>query len=107
MRYVALLTYGPNWKTGRPIERQGEAIGQHLLAMQRLYDEGILLLGGPFEHHGGIAVLEATDEATAAAVMAADPAVIAGVLDYELQHLVTYFDAYVGTRASVPGTSAA
>ena len=66
--------------------------------MRSRYDEGALLLGGPFEHGGGIAVLDVEDEAAGRALMDADPAVQAGVMVYELHRMRAYFDAFTGYR---------
>ena len=99
MRYVALISHGPRWRTGRSVFEQGPAMQDHLEAMRRRFDEGSLLLGGPFDGKGGIAVLDAPDEDAAADVMDTDPGVVAGVLTYELHHLNAYFDAFAGVRA--------
>jgi hypothetical protein len=54
------------------------------------------LLGGPFDRSGGIAVLRARDQAAAQSLMDADPAVMAGVMVFELFELTAYFDAFAG-----------
>jgi uncharacterized protein YciI len=64
--------------------------------MRQRFAEGSLLLGGPFDRKGGIAVLRVTDEHAARAVMDVDPAVVAGVMVYELYELTAYFDAFTG-----------
>lgn len=98
MRYVALFDHGPAWKRGRTVYEQGTPIVEHLAAMLRRYDEGSLLLGGPFATSGGIALLDVADETTARTLLDADPAVAAGVLAYTLHEVIAYFDAYTGTR---------
>jgi uncharacterized protein YciI len=101
MRYVANLSHGPNWLPGRTVHHQGQPIVDHLAAMGRRYDEGSLLLGGPFlDGHHGIAVLEARDRDHATEIMDSDPAVVAGVLVYELDELTAYFDAFAGVRTT-------
>ena len=101
MRFVTLFEHGPTWRPGRTVFEQGPAIEAHLDAMRRRYDEGALLLGGPFDDdHGGIAVLDAPTGAAAAAMMDSDPAVHAGVLHYRLHRLHAYFDAFASVRAS-------
>lgn len=97
-RYVALIGHGPQWIEGRSVYDQGPAVGAHLVAMRDRYDAGELLLGGPFDHGGGIAVLDVPDEAAARALMDADPAVRAGVMVYELRALRPIFDAARGVR---------
>ena len=68
-----------------------------------------LQLGGPFDHGGGIAVLDVRDEAAARAVMDADPAVLAGVMVYEIRALRPKFDVTrdVRTEGSVATLSEA
>jgi len=80
MRLVTLFGYGPNWQHGKTVYEQGAAIDGHLESMRRRSDEGTLLLGGPFEDGGGIAVLEAANQTAAKNLLDADPAVGAGVL---------------------------
>ena len=98
MRLVALIGHGPEWIAGRSVYEQGPSIHAHLIAMRSRYDEGKLLLGGPFERGGGIAVLDVEDEAAGRALMDADPAVQAGVMVYELHRMRAYFDAFTGFR---------
>lgn len=98
MRVIALIGHGPQWLTGKSVYEQGPVVQEHLVAMRVRYDEGSLLLGGPFERGGGIAVLDVEDEDEAAALMDADPAVQAGVMVYELHRLRAYFDAFAGVR---------
>lgn len=94
--FVALIGHGPKWITGKSVYEQGSAIDEHLVAMRRRYEEGSLLLGGPFDRGGGIAVLHAADETAARRIMDADPAVAADVMVYELFELTAYFDAFAG-----------
>jgi uncharacterized protein YciI len=99
MRYVALIGHGPAWIAGKRVWEQGRPIEEHLDTMRDRYDEGRLLLGGPFKDSaGGIAVLDVEDESAAVALMEADPGVRAGVLVYELHEMRPYFDAFTSTR---------
>jgi uncharacterized protein YciI len=69
--------------------------------MGRRFDEGSLLLGGPFESHsGGVAVLDVPDLDTARWLMDTDPAVAAGVVTYRLETVLTYFGAFAGERTT-------
>ena len=104
MRYIALFGQGPNWKKGSSVYEQGAPIEGHLESMRRHFENGVLLLGGPFERGGGIAVLDVADEASAVQIMEADPGVAAGVLTYTLHAHHAYFDAFTGagTTLSVP-----
>ncbi len=101
MRFVTLLTHGPQWQSGKTVYEQGPAIEEHLGSMRRLFDEGALLVGGPFDEGGGIALLEAPDRDAALALIEADPAVRAGVLGYRLHQLHAYFDAIASFRTDV------
>lgn len=103
MRIVALIEHGPAWDPDKTLYQQGPAIEAHLAAMANRFDEGSLLIGGPFDHaDGGIAVLDVADIAAARSVMDTDPAVIAGVLRYELRVVRAYFDAFSRTRSAGP-----
>src|SRR3954454_17448103 len=101
-KYVALIGHGPRWIDGKSVYAQGKPVEDHLAAMREHYDAGVLQLGGPFDHGGGIAVLDVGDEAAARAVMDADPAVQAGVMVYELHALRPIFDAAGGLRTGGP-----
>jgi uncharacterized protein YciI len=96
MVVVALIGHGPEWIAGKSVHEQGASVQAHLVAMRHRFNEGTLLLGGPFDRAGGIAVLDVGDRAAAERVMEADPAVIAGVMVYELFELTAYFDAFTG-----------
>jgi|SRR3954454_18409842 uncharacterized protein YciI len=99
MRFVALFGNGPNWQQGKTVYEQGPPIEAHLESMRRRFDEGALLLGGPFAEGGGVAVVEAADAEAASQLLDADPAVEAGVLAYRLHRLHAYFDAFASVRA--------
>ena len=78
----------------------------HLASMRRRYDDGALLFGGPYRSgFGGMALLEADSAADAAAIMDADPAVMAGILAYNIADVRPYFDAIAG-RAWSPAATA-
>jgi uncharacterized protein YciI len=68
-------------------EAEQEAFGRHFAHLQRLLDEGTLVLAGPTlgPTNTGIAVFRAPDEAAARAIMEADPAITAGVVSGELR----------------------
>ena len=104
-KYVALIGHGPQWLVGKSVYEQGKPVEDHLVAMRRQYDAGVLQLGGPFDHGGGIAVLDVEDESAARAVMDADPAVQAGVMVYEIRTLRPIFDAASCLRSGGPVAS--
>jgi uncharacterized protein YciI len=100
MRVIARIGPGPAWQQGKSVFEQGDPMLRHLHYMRDRYDDGQLLLGGPYtEDAGGLAVLDVADMAAARALAVGDPAVAAGVLGYDLSELVPYFDAFVGTRS--------
>ncbi len=69
----------------------------HLIRMRELYDNGALIFGGPTRAgFGGMALLETKTSSEAADLMREDPAVLAGVLTYEVAALNPYFDAFAG-----------
>jgi uncharacterized protein YciI len=86
-RYViALLNRGPN----RPIEpvRARELQAAHLKNIQRLVEEGKLLVAGPFLGEGdlrGIYIFDVAPQAAAKPLTATDPALKAGSLVMEFQ----------------------
>jgi uncharacterized protein YciI len=82
-----LVTYrpGPAWLPGKPVEEQPlQAHGSYLLD---LYIQGALKFAGPFtdDRGGGVLVFEAADETTARKLLAADPAVISGLMVPDLR----------------------
>lgn len=99
-KYIALIAHGPRWIEGKSVYEQGLAVEAHLAAMRDLFDAGELLLGGPFDQGGGIAILDVPDEAAAREVMEADPGVRAGVMVYEIKALRPIFDAASGLRTA-------
>jgi len=77
---------GTKWEVGVDFREQ-EGIGAHVGHYARLHQEGKLAMGGPFlsEDRGGmmIAAAEMSQEELDA-FAAADPAVQAGLLEYEV-----------------------
>ncbi len=78
-RFVILYAPGESWVKGKSIYEQ--PLMDHAKYMQKLMDEGKLLLGGPFtDSSGGEAVVECADAKEAQAILEADPAVTAKVM---------------------------
>lgn len=95
MIYVTIIGHGPNWTAGKSVYEQDPTIIQaHLESMRRRFREGTLLLGGPFDRAGGLAVWSAVSQDHARHLIEADPAVAAEVMDYELYELTAYFDRF-------------
>jgi len=73
-----------------PTAEESRIVGEHFAYLQRLRDEGKLLLAGPSVVPGdtiGIAIFEVDDEAEVRALVAADPAVVNGVMTAEIRPL--------------------
>lgn len=97
MRVLARITPGPAWLPRQPVWGQGRAVQAHLAYMRDRYDVGALLVGGPLRSGmAGMALLEVADFSVAHDFAAADPAVAAGVLTYDMAELLPYFDALSG-----------
>jgi uncharacterized protein YciI len=71
-----------------PTQQEAEAIGAHLGYLQRLVEQGALLLAGRSlvldQEAFALVLLQADTESQALALMRADPAVAQGVLSGEL-----------------------
>lgn len=95
MVYVVLYTPGPNWLPGQGVYNQ--PLEEHGHYMQRLYDQGKLLLGGPFiDDSGGMAVIEVAGEAEAQRAVADDPAVRDGIFSATIHPWHRVFDRSAG-----------
>jgi uncharacterized protein YciI len=73
-----------------PSAAEGAVLGAHFAYLQRLRDEGRLIVAGPSvagEDTFGLVVLSIEDEREARAAMEADPAVTGGVMTAELRPL--------------------
>jgi len=87
VRYVVIHRPGPAWRKGvDPREQPG--IGAHVAHYRKLQAEGRLELGGPFlDAQGGGMMVPAAgqSETEVRAFAAADPAVAAGLLEFEVR----------------------
>jgi uncharacterized protein len=72
-----------------PTAEESHAVSEHFAYLQRLRDEGKLVLAGPSPVAPGdtigIGVYDVEDEAEALALVEADPAVTSGVMTAELR----------------------
>lgn len=73
------ITYrpGPAWRAGQPMASQG--LGPHAAYIQSLEAKGRVYAAGRVGEERGLAVIRAADLAEAQAILAADPAVTAGI----------------------------
>ncbi|MBK8096942.1 MAG: SRPBCC domain-containing protein [Planctomycetes bacterium] len=76
--FVVRLQPGPKWVEGKGPGEQPKILN-HFLYMMRLAKDGRLLAGGACGETDGLGILLVPDRATAERLMAADPAVLAGV----------------------------
>jgi len=83
--YLFQYSPGPAWREGVPMREQG--LGPHGAYMQQLQNDGRLFAGGGYaSDDGGMAIVVAPDAETARAMLAADPAITAGIFVAELRH---------------------
>jgi uncharacterized protein YciI len=70
---VVLLRSGPEWDPSRPLEEQS-GWPEHAAFMDRLVDEGFIVLGGPLaDEHRTAHAVEADSEEAIRAKLALDP----------------------------------
>jgi uncharacterized protein len=84
--YLVVYRPGPAWLQGKPLAEQ-PAIRDHGKYMLELYRRGVLKFAGGFgDGSGGALAFEAENDASAQAVVAADPAVTSQMFSFELRH---------------------
>lgn len=82
--YLCVYRPGPRWLAGKPLSEQ--PLREHGRYMLDLYKRGVMRLAGRFaDGSGGAMLFGADDDASAQAIVAADPAVVAETFTYELR----------------------
>ena len=82
--HVILHSPGKAWQAGTGFREQ-PGVMAHVEYMSGLLEAGTLAFGGPFlDDSGGMALLRVSDQAEAERVAAADPSVVAGLLDFKV-----------------------
>ena len=82
--YLCVYRPGPRWLPGKPLAEQ--PLREHGRYMLDLYKRGVMRLAGRFaDGSGGAMLFGADDDASAQAIVAADPAVVAETFTYELR----------------------
>ena len=78
--FLFIYRAGPSWQTGKPMSVQG--LGPHGAYMGKLVGEGVVMAGGPMMdlEGGGLAIVKAKDVAEAKTLLAADPAIVSGIM---------------------------
>ena len=71
--FVILWAHGPAWVEGKTVREQ-PYWAEHAAFMDQLFENGMVVLGGPFaDGTGSLVVVEAENEQEVAAVFARDP----------------------------------
>lgn len=82
--FLCVYRPGAKWLPGKPLSEQ--PLREHGRYMLDLYRSGIMRLAGRFaDGSGGAMLFGADDDASAQAIVAADPAVVAQTFTYELR----------------------
>src|SRR5262245_39766095 len=82
--YRCVYRPGTRWLPGKPLSEQ--PLREHGRYMLDLYKRGVMRLAGRFaDGSGGAMLFGADDDASAQAIVAADPAVVAQTFTYELR----------------------
>lgn len=97
-KFVVTTVHGRNWDTakrGLSGIREQAAFDEHAAFMDRLVEEGSIVLGGPLDDgEQALLIFEAQDEAEIRARMADDPWEPMGVLHIgEIRHWSIWLDA--------------
>ena len=82
--YLCVYRPGSRWLPGKPLAEQ--PLREHGRYMLDLYKRGVMRMAGRFaDGSGGAMLFGADDDASAQAIVAADPAVVAETFTYELR----------------------
>ncbi len=104
MRLISIMSLGPNWESSGTDGSQPATMRAHYDYMRKLYDDGALILGGPFKRApGGITVLEYPSKDDAEAALSKDPGVQAGLFTFDVREHYTMFDAHAQFVRPFPG----
>ena len=92
--FVILWGPGPAWVSGKWV-RQQPYWEEHAAFMDPLFDNGTVVLGGPFaDSSGSLVIVEAETEAEVADLFAKDPFVVHGIFALRsLKQWLLFLDA--------------
>jgi len=92
--FIILWAPGPAWVAGKTVREQ-PYWDQHAEFMDRLFENGTVVLGGPFaDATGSLVVVEAENEQEVADLFALDPFVVQGIFALtSLKQWVLFLDA--------------
>lgn len=95
--FAVVYQPGPRWRPGVAMRDQG--LRDHFYYVQRLNKGGQIVLAGQLGPDGGLIVLNARDQSEADSIVAADPAVTAGLFSGTARPFTPRF---VGARSLAP-----
>lgn len=77
--FIFLWAPGPAWVQGKTVREQ-PYWDEHAVFMDRLFENGTVVMGGPFaDGTGSLVVVEGENENEVAALYASDPFVVQGI----------------------------
>lgn len=89
--FAFLWTQGPAWVAGKTVRDQ-PYWEEHAAWADRLFENGTIVLGGPFaDTTGGLVIIEAESEEEVTDVLAQDPFVVHGIFARSLRKQWTLF----------------
>ena len=106
--FAAFFSPGPAWSSGKTSREQPYWI-EHAAFMDQLFDEGIVILGGPYADYTGLLVIvEALDKEAVYALFEPDPFVIHEIVHLSSVHeWLIFLDArHKPSPVRVPNTEA-
>ncbi len=81
--FVFIYRPGPAWLPNRSVLQQ--LLEGHFAYMEKLQQDGVLCLGGPFKDDtGALGIVRAADLEGALALVSSDPAVLGGIFAFEV-----------------------
>jgi uncharacterized protein YciI len=98
IRYVVFHRPGPNWQGGVDFREQ-EGVREHVQHYLNFHEQGKLELGGPFllpDAGGMMVATKDVSQEELGAFTAADPAVLSGLLIYEIHPWLTAMEYHDG-----------
>ncbi|HUE99638.1 MAG TPA: YciI family protein [Anaerolineales bacterium] len=98
IRYVVFHKPGPKWQYGMDFREQ-DGVREHVQHYLSLHEQGKLELGGPFllQDAGGMMVATRdVSQEELEAYAAADPAILSGLLLYEVRPWLTVMEHHDG-----------
>jgi uncharacterized protein len=97
--FVLIYSQGPAWVEGKPASQQ--PLGEHGDYIHSLFQQGKLVMAGPFtDDAGGLAVIEVDGAEEAGNILASDPAVTNQIMTCEMHPFVRVpWDRYEQIKA--------